>query len=210
MRADRLVALSGVLAVALFIAAFAVGGETPDADASVGKIVSFYRDNAGEQKAAGVLLAYASLFLLVFTATVAGALRRAYAESGLPSALAFAGGIVLSVGWLIFAGLEFTLGDAPEKLAPSAVQALNALNSDMFFPVALGTAAFLVGSGIGIVRTRVLPAWLGWAALVIGVVAATPAGFFAIPALGVWILIASALLFLRGRRDVGPGVATTP
>lgn len=194
MTAKSLAPLSGVVAVGLTITAFAVGGETPDIDAPLNEITSFYGENDSSQMASGALLAYGALFLLIFSSTVAAVLRRAQGENGGPAALAFAGGIILSLGFLLFAGISFTLGDASDKLDPAALQALNALNADLFFPLAVGNAAFLLGSGVAVLRTGGLPKWLGWLAVVVGVVAATPIGFFAIPALGVWILIASVLL----------------
>jgi hypothetical protein len=69
----------------------------------------------------------------------------------------------------------------------------------MFFTVAVGTSAFLLGAGVGTLRTGALPNWLAWAAIVIGVLAVTPVGFFAFLALGIWTLIVSVMLFMRER-----------
>jgi hypothetical protein len=58
---------------------------------------------------------------------------------------------------------------------------------------------FLIASGISIVRHRALPVWLGWAAIVIGVV--SPVEIVGIPAVLLWILIVSVMLAMReGRR----------
>jgi hypothetical protein len=197
MTAKSLVPLSGIAAVAFIIASFAVSGETPDTDASVQEVVDFYTDNDSELQAAGGLLALGALFFLFFSTNVAGVLRRAQGETGGSSALSFAGGVLFTVGATIFAGISFTLGDAVDDIDPSAVQTLHVLNNDMFFPIAVGTAAFLLGSGIAIVKTGVLPKWLGWVAIVLGIVAVTPLGFFAFTALGVWVLIVSVMLALR-------------
>jgi len=197
MSAKRLVPLSGVAAVALFVASFAVGGETPDANASLQKAVSYYTDHHNDLMIAGGLLGLGAFFFLVFTANIAGVLRRAQGESGGSSALCFAGGIVFAVGATIFAGLGFTAADAVDHLDPIAVQALNALGSDMFFTVAAGGAAFLIGAAVATLKTGALPKWLGWLAIVIGVLAVTPLGFFAFLAMLVWTLIASVILAMR-------------
>jgi hypothetical protein len=99
----------------------------------------------------------------------------------------------------IFAGLGFAAGDVVGDVPPTVVQTLNALGSDMFFTVAVGTAAFLLGAGVATLRTDALPAWLSWAAIVIGVIAITPIGFLGFLALGVWTLIVSVLLYMRAR-----------
>jgi hypothetical protein len=197
MTARRLVPLSGVAAVAFLIGAFAIGGDTPDTDAPINEVVSFYTEHDSDQQWGAFLLSLGALFFVFFSTNVAGMLRRAQGETGGSSALSFAGGILFAVGVLIFAGLAFTLGDAADDIEPSAVQALHVMSNDMFFPVAVGTATFLIGTGIAVVKTGALPAWLGWVAIVLGVVAVTPAGFFAFMALGIWTLIVSVMLSMR-------------
>src|SRR5262245_53966407 len=157
MSGKKLVALSGVLAVLLIVGAFIVGGETPDDDASLNEIADFYIDNDSDQMVAAGLLGLAAFFFLVFSTTLAGVLRRAQNDTGGPSALSFAGGIVFAVGLTIFAGLAFSAGTVADDLDPVALQTLNVLNNNMFFPLALGVAAFSVGSGVGVIKTGVLP-----------------------------------------------------
>jgi hypothetical protein len=197
MSQKQLVRLSGVAAFVLILAAFIVGGETPDANASVTEAVSYYQDHDSDMMIASALLALGAFFYLVFSTTLAGILRRAQGETGGSSALAFAGGVVFAVGATIFAGLGFTAADGVDHLEPAAVQAMNALGSDMFFTVAVGTGAFLIGSGIAAKKTGALPSWLAWAAIVIGVIAITPLGFFGFVLSGLWILIVSIYLAMQ-------------
>ena len=197
MSGKRLAALSGVGAVALLVAAFAVSGDTPSVDDSPADIVSFYTDNDSEQQWSAALLAWGALLFLVFATTIAGALRRARGETGGSSALAFGGAVVATVGMTIFAGIGFTLGDAVDHLGPASILTLNALSSDMFFTVAIGTAAFLLGAGIAMVKTDILPKWLGWVAIVLGVASFTPLGFFGFLGMGLWILVASVMLSMK-------------
>jgi uncharacterized protein DUF4386 len=210
MSANRLVPLTGVLAVVLIVVAVVVGGETPDTDASVQKVVSFYTENDSDQVASGILVAFGTFFFLCFATVLRKALRRLEVEAAGASALSFAGAIVLAVGLLIFAGLSVALGEAPEKLDPSALQALHVLNNDLFFPAAVGAMAFLIGTGIAVVRTGALPRWLGWVAIVAGVLSATPIFFVSIFALALWILIVSVLLSLGAEADSGVGRAPPP
>jgi hypothetical protein len=197
MTARRLVPLSGIAAVGLIIAAFGIPGETPDTDASIGEVVSFYTKHDSDMQWASFLLALAAIFFVFFSTNVAGLLRRAQGDAGGSSALSFAGGILFAVGVLIFAGIGFTLGDAADDIDPVAVQALHVLSNDMFFPLAAGVAVFLIGTGIATVKTGALPKWLGWVAIVIGILAATPLGFFAFMALGIWTIIVAILLAMR-------------
>lgn len=199
--------LTGVIAVVLFVLAGAIGGETPDTDSTSQEVVEFYVDNEGAQFASSLLGAYGALFLVFFVGALRKVLQRAEGEGrGLPT-VAFGGGLIMVVGILLFAGLTFTLADAADSLEPAAVQAINALNSDLFFPLAIGTAAMLVATGVSMRRSGAFPGWLAWAAIVIGVVAITPLGFFAFLAALLWILVAGIVLTTRpvAAEPGGPG-----
>ena len=56
---------------------------------------------------------------------------------------------------------------------------------------------FGLASGVAILRGARLPNWLGWVAVVIGIVMATPVFWFAGVVLFVWVLIVSTLIYLR-------------
>jgi hypothetical protein len=197
MNRKWLVPAAGILAVVVIIIAFAVGGETPDGNDSLRKIVSFYRDNDDDQVIAAALLGWGTALFLLFASGLWRIVRDAETERHGSSGLLLVGSVLWAAGSTLFAGLTFTLGDFAKDLTPGALQTLNAMNSDMFFTVAVGTFAFLLGAGISILNTRVLPRWIGWLAVVIGVVAITPIGFFAFLAMGLWILVACVMLLLR-------------
>jgi hypothetical protein len=192
--------------VLLIVASFIVVGESPDLDASSSEVVSYYTDNDSSLQWGAALLALGAFFFMLFSTTVSSLLRRDPARGAVAANFSLAGGIVFAIGATIFAGLAFTAGDAVDDVAPATLQTLHALEMDMFFTVAIGTAAFLLGSGVGALKSDLLPNWLGWAAIVIGVVALTPAGFFGFLALGLWTLVASAMLAMRARTAPGPAV----
>jgi hypothetical protein len=199
--------LLGIVAVAFIVAAFVVGGETPDADASAAKVLDFYNDNDSSQIIAALLLGYGAVFLVLFAAVLRSTMRPGEGGSGAVSALIPAGAVILAIGMLLFAGITFTLGDLADKLDPSAAQALNALNGDLFLPLAAGVWLFNLATGISILRTGALPRWLGWAIIVVGIVGMTPGGFFAFLLTGVWILIASVLLYRSSPDRSSPATA---
>jgi hypothetical protein len=193
----KLVPLSGVLAVAAIFASFIIVGETPDTDAPVNEVVSFYTDHDSDAQFAGAMLALGALMFLIFSSTVAGVLRKAQGGTGGSSAIAYGGGILFATGAAIFAGLTFALGDVGADIDPAAVQGIHVLNEDLFFPIAVGCEAFLIGAAAGILKTGALPKWLGWLAIVGVVVGLTPVGFFSIAILGIFTLISSVMLAMR-------------
>jgi hypothetical protein len=201
---------TGIAAVVLFAIAFIVGGETPSFDASTKDILDFYDDQTA-QVITSIAVLYASILLVFFAATLRSALRDADALSG----LVLIGGTLMGVGAAIFAGLNFTLTDLAnsdhlDRLGPGTLQSLNALNSDFFFPLVLGTAVFLFSASLAIFRSGGLPRWMGWVALVLAIAAVTPAGFFAFIASGLWIVAASVLLLQKGRAAGTGATAAAP
>ena len=200
MNAKAIGPLTGILFVILAIVAFVVSGETPDTDDSAREIVDFYLDNDDSQSLASALLALGCVALIFFLGSLRRALRGAAGDEGGLSTVALLGGVVMAVGASIFAGIGFTLGDAADELPPAAILTLNALNSDMFFTVAVGTAVFILALGLAVLRHGGLPRALGWVALVIGVVGLTPLGFFAFLATGIVIVWASVALAMKADR----------
>lgn len=194
IKGERLLPLSGIAAVGLIFASFALVGDTPETDAPVSELVTFYTSGDGDVTAGANVLAFGALFFLLFATSAAAAVRRAQGDSGMASTLSFGGGLLFTVGLLLFAGVSYALGDVPDALDPAALQTLHLLNEDLFFPVAMGLVAFLLGTGVGIVKTGVLPPWIGWVAIAIAILGMTPVGFFALPLFGLWILVSSVML----------------
>jgi hypothetical protein len=197
MSAKAIGPLTGILFVVLFIVAVLIGGETPDTDDSTREIVDFYLDNDDSQSLASAVLALGCVALIFFLGTLRRALRAAPGDEGGLSTVALLGGLVIAVGASIFAGIGFTLGDAADELPPPAILTLNALNSDMFFTVAVGTAVFNLGLALAVLRHGGLPRPLGWLALALGIAGLTPLGFFAFVATGIVIVWASVALAMR-------------
>lgn len=206
MNAKQIGPLTGILFVVLVIVAFVVGGETPGTDDSAETIVSFYVDNDSEQSVASALLALACVAFLFFLGSLRRTLRAVAGDEGGLSTVAMLGGLMIVVGASIFAGIGFTLGDTADQLPASAVLTLNALNSDLFFPLAIGTAVFNLGLALAVLRHGGLPRPLGWLALVVGIVGLTPGGFFAFLATGIVVVWASVVL---AQHAAGPGPQQT-
>jgi hypothetical protein len=207
---QRIWPLTGVIGVAFVVAAFVVGGETPDVNDSAQKVASFYKDNDTEQIVGAILIAYATVFLVFFLGALCKALRTAEGEQAGLSVVAFGGGVIQIVGMTIFGGLTFTLADAADDLDPSAMQSLNALNSDLFLPLAVGTGVLLLASGISTLTTGALPKWLGWIAIVLGIAAVTPIGFFAFLLYGLWVIAVSVVLARRAAAAAPVGGGQAP
>lgn len=195
----NLAPLSGALFVVLVLVAFIpIGGNTPEGDDSAQKVVSFYSGHENKEILASIVLALAAVSLLFFSATLKQRLEAARPDRGILPTVAFGAGIVASGGFLAAATLHFALADYAGDIQPSAAQAINAIDSDFFLPYAMGIATLVLATSLWLVRTKLLlPTWLGWVGIVLFVVTFTPVGFIAFGLAGIWIIVASIMLYLR-------------
>jgi hypothetical protein len=207
-RPPRLAMLSGAVFVVLVAVAFgAVGGSTPDPHDSAHKVFTYYHDHHGKQSLAAFLVIWSVPFLLIFSSVLYRTLRALEGVGAWLPTLAFAGGVVGGGAYLAIASIHLALADAGNKGSPAATYALNFLDGNDFpmFVAPLGVLVF--ATGFATFRGQgALPRWLGWVAVVVGLLVFTPAGFFAWIGCGVWILVASILLYLRAAPSA-PAVA---
>jgi hypothetical protein len=171
---NKLIPLSGCVAVVLVLAGLLVTGGTPGTGASTAEVKSFYTAHDGRMLASGVLLTLGSVFFLVFFCAFRNYLRRYEGEGAGISTYSYAGGILSVAGLALLAAISLALGDAPDKADPAALQTLNTMSENFFPPFAIGVAAFLVSSAVAVQRTGALPRWIGWATGIGAIFAITP------------------------------------
>jgi hypothetical protein len=213
MQARQLLTLSGLAAVILIAAGFGVSGDAPSTGDSAASIKAFYVDHSTGQQLGGFILMLAAPFLIIFVA----ALRSTLVDSvpGMRSLwgnVLFAGATIASAGFLLAAVLQLTLASSPENLSASAVQALNALSGETWPAFTGGIGVMLLGAAGGMIPLRSGLRWLGWAALVLGLVIFTPLGFVGFAGAGLWIVLASVALTMQMRGSkagLGQPVATS-
>jgi hypothetical protein len=208
----NLVPLTGALFVVLVLIAFIpLGGNTPEGDDSAQKVVSFYSDHESREMIASIVLALGAVALLFFSAYLKQRLEEARPVRGVLPTVALGAGIVASGGFLAAATVHFALADYASDIDPSAAQAINAIDSDIFLPFAMGIAALIFAASLWLVRNRLLlPTWLGWVGIIIFIASFTPVGFIAFGLSGIWIIVVSILLYLRDEPAAVASPATAP
>ena len=194
---ERFAPLTGVAFVAVVAAGFiVVGDNAPDSDESLAKVVAYWRNNDSDEITGAILTAYASVLFLWFAGVVRSVLRLAEGGSGRLAATAFAGAVVAAGGFLANGTIEFAVAASADDLTPQATQALSALYAGFFFPFLAGVGVFFLATGLALVRTGAMSPWLGWTAVLLGVVGLTPVGFISLLAGLVWIFVVSVMLFM--------------
>ena len=150
------------------------------------------------------------IFFIFFVGSLRSYLRSHDGGEGL-SAVAFGGALLVGTGGAIFTSLEWALSDARNSISPAAAEALNVLTNDLFWPFEVGLVVFSLTIGLAILSTAALPKWLGWIAIVVGVVGFTPVGFFGFFVIMIWAVIVSILVFRQSGTDTtAPQELPTP
>jgi hypothetical protein len=174
------------------------GGETPDAGDSPARVVAYFATHRSEAELSSLLFAIAFLILLFFAASLRSFLRRTEGAEGL-AALVLAGGVVMTGGALLASIIEYALAHELHNLTPAGAQVLNLLSNEIgLVMLVAGGFVLTVASGLAILRSVSLPRWLGWAAIVIGILALVlPIAFIALLLLLIWTLVVSILIYRR-------------
>jgi hypothetical protein len=171
-------------------------------------VIAFYVAHHNDQSISDILGAVGFTFFVFFAALLRGYLRRVERAEAAATVM-LAGAALLTAGVAIIVGFDFALSDVPGRLAPAAAQALNVASNDIWFLIPIGATTFGISAGVAILRGGPLPKWLGWVAIVIGIATFTPALFFALFVLLVWVIVVSVLIYLRSGTATPAVVAAT-
>src|SRR5918998_1531961 len=196
---ERLAALSGIVAVALWIIGIAIREALGVADVeSAQDALAYFQDEENGILAAGFIFQIGTLFFLIFLSALRSRLWRAEGGTGMLTTLAFASGVAVAIFLLALPAADMA-GALEDDLEAAAAQALLALGNVFFFGAELSAAVLLFATGLLAVRLRVLPVWLGWASLVIALwLLIVPIGWAALLiGIPLWVLVTSVLLYLR-------------
>lgn len=187
--------MTGVAFFVLLVSSSIIRQGPPSDYASGATVISFFKAHQGAEKVSSLLEGLAVVFLLLFASWLRTHLRGRGA--GALASAAFGGAVVVAVGGATRGGIGWALASGHDKLDPGAAQTLNVLFAS-HYPAVVGIAVFMLATGAAILRTAALPRSLGWAALPIGLIAIAPPTLIPLIAMGVWILVASVLVYVRG------------
>lgn len=199
------VSLTGILSVPCFFAGLILWDQASPGPPNAEEVLRFYAENGSSVRIGSTLFGVGAVLFLFFVGSLWRVLRSAEGPTGYLANVAFGGGAVATAGILWFSQLGATLAENARFIDPLAAQAIESLRHPAVLLTG-GMAILLVACGLSFIRTKVLPAWLGWLALALGAASVSRAGFLAFMVSWLWIIVVSVLL-MRGRSStpVGPG-----
>ena len=201
---DRWMLLAGPVFLVLFVIALAIQGDGAPEKSTGKAVISKLADHHDGASASVFLVVPLVVLLLLF----AGAMRNAFGSAGGAAKRLFQYGAVLYAAGLVFgATLTLAIISAVDHKLESAAEGLNVLAAASWIPVIAGAAVMLIGAGLAVLRTGVLPAWMGWIAAVAGVVSCFgPGGFAGFLLTPLWIAVAGTMVYLRASPTEGTPV----
>ena len=193
----KLAPLTGAAFVVLSLAA-SVTGSSLDANASGAKVIAYYSSHVDRLRVSQVLGGLAIVVGVWFFAMLRDFLRQDDAVRGL-AATAFGGVILFAASLGLANGANGALANSPSHLATASAQTLNLMHLDGTNGLSsVGFAILLSAFGLAILRSGLLPRWLGWFAFPFAIIALVPPiTILAGVATLIWTLIISILLYQR-------------
>jgi hypothetical protein len=207
---QRALAISGIVFVALIVAAFVITTNQVDENASVAKAYTYWSDHKTAEIVSALLVHIAAVSLVFFGAGLRSMLRGGEGEESTYSVIAFGGAVFTAVGFAVAAWVSLAAATAADQGAREAVYTLNQLNSVNWIPFTAGLSVMMLAAGIGGLRTVALPKVASWVAILLGVGFLTPvgpAGFLVLP---FWVIAMSVVLYRRSEGAATPAPAPSP
>ena len=203
----------GILFIVMFvIGAIIQSAEPPMFDDPVEEIRAFWVDEGNTWLLGDYFIGLGFiLFFLPFVSALRSLLGQAEGDSQMWSRLVFAGG-VLVLAIAAAAGASWTAlawGDVAENASDETIQMLMWVDVGATHFIPAGMAIMALPAAMVMLRTRVLPLWLGGLTLLFGVIVILSMlailsddpdenfSWLPFPAMGIWILVTSIYLVTR-------------
>jgi hypothetical protein len=128
------------------------------------------------------------------------------------ASVAFGGALLFATGGALAAGSFFALSDKPDVLTAATAQSINLIQGDVGTGLMqAGLGVFYLATAAAILRGRLLPAWLGWVSVAVGLVAASVfLTFIAFIATALWVLTVAIMLSVKAAHERAEQQSTLP
>ncbi|MCW2672510.1 MAG: hypothetical protein JWP14_1099 [Frankiales bacterium] len=193
---NRWLVWTGPLFAIIFIAAvLSLEGNSPGEKASANQVVSYYESHQGRTLTEVFLAPLLCALLVLFTCQVRAMVRERRLGLGPGPMVLVAGSVLWASGILLGATMSLAVEQAARHGQAQVAQTMNVLSNDAWLPFIAGIAVTMLGAALTVLQTGILPRWLGWVALVAGIVSlAGPGGFVGFFIGPLWLLVAGVLL----------------
>jgi hypothetical protein len=214
----RWASLGGVLYVVLFVIGVIVmfDGE-PNGDSSPAKVIAYYSKASHRDKIniGWIIAGLGIFFFLWFLAALRQTVRRLEGGDGFLTGLTTIGGAIYAT--LAFAAVALNVGIRTmsddtfhHTVFPGLIHAADDASYVLHATGGAGASAMIIAATVAGMRARAIPGWAGWLGILAGILALFSIIFFPQAAIGIWILVVSGGMFIRGMGGSDTGAEATP
>src|SRR4051794_17061630 len=198
-RPPKWLAWTGPLFVVGFaVIVFGLEGSTPGEKATAAKIMSYYGSHQGRVTFAALMGPLGAALLVLFASYLRALARARDGGGGVGPTVLVAGAVLWASGVLFGSVVDLALATAGHHHFEETARTLNVLSNSDWIPFIAGIAVTLIGAGMTVLSSRILPTWLGWVALVVGIISLFgPLGFLGFFVAPLWLLVAGIMLGIR-------------
>jgi hypothetical protein len=214
----RWASLGGVLYVVLFvIGVILLYSGSPDSSSSPARIIAYYSSSSHRDKInfGWIVAGLGIFFFLWFLAALRQTIRRLEGGDGFLTALTTIGGSIYAA--LAFVALALNVGVRTmsddtfhHTVYPGLIHAADDASYMIHATGSAGAGAMIIAASVAAMRARSVPTWAGWLGIVAGILGIFSILFFTQAAVGIWILVVSGGMFLRGMSGSETGAEATP
>ena len=214
----RWASLGGVLYVVLFVIGVIVmfDGE-PNGDSSPAQVIAYYSKASHRDKVniGWIIAGLGIFFFLWFLAALRQTIRRLEGGDGFLTGLTTIGGAIYAT--LAFAAVALNAGVRTmsddtfhHTVYPGLIHAADDASYMLHATGGAGAAAMIIAATVAGMRARAVPTWAGWLGILAGILALFSIIFFPQAAIGIWILVVSGGMFIRGMSSGDTPAQATP
>jgi hypothetical protein len=214
----RWASLGGVLYVVLFVIGVIVmfDGE-PNGDSSPAQVIAYYSKASHRDKVniGWIIAGLGIFFFLWFLAALRQTIRRLEGGDGFLTGLTTIGGVIYAT--LAFAAVALNAGIRTmsddtfhHTVFPGLIHAADDASYMIHATGGAGASAMIIAATVAGMRARAIPGWAGWLGILAGLLALFSILFFPQAAIGIWILVVSGGMFIRGMRGGETPAQATP
>jgi hypothetical protein len=196
---QRYLPLAGTLAGIALAAGILITRDEPSGDNPTAQtIAGWYGSHGTATLVAGLVCApLFALFLLFFSASLRGLLRSGEAQESTYSTVVAGAAPLLAFAILLMSSIDMAISAAADKGHADIAQSIYFAGQFSWLPWGAPSAALLLATGLGGMRTATLPRLHGWLSVGLGVIAISPVGFVSFLALPVWLIGTGIVMFRR-------------
>jgi hypothetical protein len=189
-RMNRWMGLLGLIVLILLFVGFGpLSGSSPGENASGLKVIAYWNAHQTIGWAQIPVIGVGLALMVLFVSQLRNVLRGAADDRGPLPSVVYAGGLIF-VADLVAAGalLHVPLLLAAHNHQAGIAQTLNFVDQNNELLFLFGIALLALSAGVAILTGSLLPKWLGWVSIAVGLVCcAGPISWFGILAFGIWI-----------------------